>query len=351
MFPVGAIVAAMVAARYVLAKGGKGGKGARPLSHVDFDQFLRVVFTYGGLVPRVLVSCVCVPLGWPRAAWWIEMRIGLRPIPREAQPRAYLSAARALARRPGGRMPRAAATMLELGTAGAAGEALFALTRGDVATARAIAFGVASMGDAAADSRAVVVAREVLALEATLRRDWEQVVEATMPRRRGRRARLLRAIALRQLGRPRAPGRFWLCVAWLMAPQRRATRPLLRSALAVPVPKSLRPTGGGQAAVRVASEATGDLRAVGAVAAAVLAPPLASSAAAFAAATAAVDDLAASATLASELAARAAARATSSRPLDVAAVTAQLSTYQAQLTASYAAISKIQSLNLASYLR
>ena len=36
--------------------------------------------------------------------------------------------------------------------------------------------------------------------------------------------------------------------------------------------------------------------------------------------------------------------------VDVAAVTAQLSTYQAQLTASYAAISKLQSLNLASYL-
>lgn len=37
--------------------------------------------------------------------------------------------------------------------------------------------------------------------------------------------------------------------------------------------------------------------------------------------------------------------------VDVAAVTAQLSTYQAQLTASYAAISKVQSLNLANYLR
>jgi len=36
--------------------------------------------------------------------------------------------------------------------------------------------------------------------------------------------------------------------------------------------------------------------------------------------------------------------------IDVAAVTAQLSTYQAQLTASYAAIAKVQSLNLASYL-
>jgi len=36
--------------------------------------------------------------------------------------------------------------------------------------------------------------------------------------------------------------------------------------------------------------------------------------------------------------------------VDVAAVTAQLSTYQAQLTASYAAIAKVQSLNLASYL-
>jgi flagellar hook-associated protein 3 FlgL len=36
--------------------------------------------------------------------------------------------------------------------------------------------------------------------------------------------------------------------------------------------------------------------------------------------------------------------------VDVAAVTAQLSAYQAQLTASYAAISKVQSLNLASYL-
>jgi flagellar hook-associated protein 3 FlgL len=36
--------------------------------------------------------------------------------------------------------------------------------------------------------------------------------------------------------------------------------------------------------------------------------------------------------------------------VDVAAVTAQLSTYQAQLTASYAAIAKVQSLDLASYL-
>jgi flagellar hook-associated protein 3 FlgL len=36
--------------------------------------------------------------------------------------------------------------------------------------------------------------------------------------------------------------------------------------------------------------------------------------------------------------------------VDVAAVTAQLSTYQAQLSASYSAIAKIQSLNLASYL-
>jgi flagellar hook-associated protein 3 FlgL len=36
--------------------------------------------------------------------------------------------------------------------------------------------------------------------------------------------------------------------------------------------------------------------------------------------------------------------------VDVAAVTASLATYQAQLTASYAAISKVQSLQLASYL-
>ena len=37
--------------------------------------------------------------------------------------------------------------------------------------------------------------------------------------------------------------------------------------------------------------------------------------------------------------------------VDVAAVTAQLSTYQAQLTASFSALAKIQSLNLASFLR
>ncbi len=37
--------------------------------------------------------------------------------------------------------------------------------------------------------------------------------------------------------------------------------------------------------------------------------------------------------------------------VDVAAVTAQLSTYQSQLTASYSAIAKIDSLNLASYLK
>jgi flagellar hook-associated protein 3 FlgL len=37
--------------------------------------------------------------------------------------------------------------------------------------------------------------------------------------------------------------------------------------------------------------------------------------------------------------------------VDVAAVTAQLSTYQSQLTASYSAIARIQSLDLASYLK
>ena len=37
--------------------------------------------------------------------------------------------------------------------------------------------------------------------------------------------------------------------------------------------------------------------------------------------------------------------------VDVAAVTAQLATYQAQLTASYSALAKIQGLNLASFLR
>lgn len=37
--------------------------------------------------------------------------------------------------------------------------------------------------------------------------------------------------------------------------------------------------------------------------------------------------------------------------VDVAAITAQLSTYQAQLTASYSALGKILSLNLASYLK
>jgi flagellar hook-associated protein 3 FlgL len=37
--------------------------------------------------------------------------------------------------------------------------------------------------------------------------------------------------------------------------------------------------------------------------------------------------------------------------VDVAAITAQLSTYQAQLTASYSALAKILSMNLASYLK
>ena len=37
--------------------------------------------------------------------------------------------------------------------------------------------------------------------------------------------------------------------------------------------------------------------------------------------------------------------------VDVAAITAQLSTYQAQLTASYSALGKILSMNLASYLK
>jgi flagellar hook-associated protein 3 FlgL len=37
--------------------------------------------------------------------------------------------------------------------------------------------------------------------------------------------------------------------------------------------------------------------------------------------------------------------------VDIGAITAQLSTFQAQLTASYTAMGKIQSLNLANYLR
>jgi flagellar hook-associated protein 3 FlgL len=37
--------------------------------------------------------------------------------------------------------------------------------------------------------------------------------------------------------------------------------------------------------------------------------------------------------------------------VDVGAITAQLATYQEQLTASFSALAKMQSLNLASYLR
>jgi flagellar hook-associated protein 3 FlgL len=37
--------------------------------------------------------------------------------------------------------------------------------------------------------------------------------------------------------------------------------------------------------------------------------------------------------------------------VDLAAITAQMSTYQAQLTASFSAISVIQGLNLASFLK
>jgi flagellar hook-associated protein 3 FlgL len=37
--------------------------------------------------------------------------------------------------------------------------------------------------------------------------------------------------------------------------------------------------------------------------------------------------------------------------VDVGALTAQLATYQSQLTASFSAIAKIESLNLASFLR
>jgi flagellar hook-associated protein 3 FlgL len=37
--------------------------------------------------------------------------------------------------------------------------------------------------------------------------------------------------------------------------------------------------------------------------------------------------------------------------VDVAAVTAQMSTYQAQLTAAFSAIAKIQGMTLASFLR
>ncbi|WP_437333946.1 hypothetical protein [Sorangium sp. So ce394] len=199
------------------------------------------------LAPWLVARGVLIPLGLPRAAYFVAW---LSDWTWRADRRggAALAAAWALcrARRPGAaveawvgeRIERAGAgpapsstSAVPLRGAGIAAGAMLAAHRGDVEGARALFDSVAGLDERACPREARRVAAGWLAAEAASRGDWPAVLERAREGG-GRALALLGAVAARLLGEAPAPGALELWLRWLAAPHRRATLPLVRRALA-----------------------------------------------------------------------------------------------------------------------
>lgn len=193
------------------------------------------------VVPHWLIEAVAIPRGWHRAAWHLA-----RFDPRaDARTGPSLVAARAAAR--AGAPPAAVAWITgrlpaRLDGAGIVVHALLAHGAGDRADARRLLHSLTALQAPGVD--ATLTASEWLALDAAERGAWRELVDgiATWPATPLR--YLLEAVALAQLGLPRAPGAAIRWLRWLVAPARRATWRYLRATpTATPTPTSTTAAG------------------------------------------------------------------------------------------------------------
>jgi hypothetical protein len=120
-----------------------------------------------------------------------------------------------------------------LGGAGILATGLLLAARGDRDGARAIIRTVVEIDARACPVAARRLAAGWLAADAASRGAWGEVAEIGVGRSAGRQAWLLSAVAQSLLSEPLAPGRLGLWMRWAIAPNRRATLPIVRRALDV----------------------------------------------------------------------------------------------------------------------
>jgi hypothetical protein len=191
--------------------------------------------------PATVITTCLVPLGLARGAWALYAAAG-GAWSRDERPTAgLLLAAAAIARQ---RQPSEAALRfveqrlaraLELRSNGIVAAAALALARGDRERACLLCRTIADEAPGELTYRARCMAREILVLDAAERGAWAEVRRFAGPRRMGRLVALVRKIAAR-LGDEDRPSQAALVIAWLVAPRRRRTWPMVKRALAATAP-------------------------------------------------------------------------------------------------------------------
>ncbi len=206
---------------------------ASPLTLAGTVLFVALAF------PWAVARTVAIPLGWVRVAWalgWLA-EVAWR---RDRLGGAALAAAWAVARR--GARPvssvwaeRRVEMLAPLRGAGIVAAGLLASARGDDEGARGLLESVAQLPESMRPRLASSLACEWLAGDALARGAWDEARgwarKEALPTRT---ARLVAGVADRMLGVPVPAWR--LRLSWLLAPRRRALRPLVERALAYRAP-------------------------------------------------------------------------------------------------------------------
>ncbi len=200
------------------------------------------------LFPWLITRTLLIPFGRAKLAWLItrmsfwnwrgDVRSGaviaasLAILRRADQPSELIAWAEA---KRDATAPRQNPVRWKSGGATIVASGLLAAARGDIRSARRL---LASASELVVESwprRAVQVASEWLCAEAIERGDWRQVEFVARTSQVGSRMlELLASVAARLTGVAPLPRDLILRLQWLLAPRRRATRPLLAAALATP---------------------------------------------------------------------------------------------------------------------
>lgn len=188
--------------------------------------------------PWVITRYVLIPLGWPRCAYHLA-RLAEWVWGKDRKGGAAVAAAWAIMR---SRDPsptafawveaRVAASP-RLGGAQVLATGLLCAARGDRSAARALLESIESLDHEATPSMARRLANDWLCADAAEHGRWSRVRElATGCAPQTRMTRLLGAVAARLSGADAAPGDNRLSLLWMVAPARRTTRGLVRTAFA-----------------------------------------------------------------------------------------------------------------------
>ncbi|MEP7121497.1 MAG: hypothetical protein ABJE95_11325 [Byssovorax sp.] len=191
-------------------------------------------------LPWTTTRLLLIPFGLARTAYWLT-RTAEVTFDGDLHGGAALAGAWALLRQ---REPDEATTawledrlrptpVQTLGGAGLLATGLLLAARGDRDGARAVIGSVVEIDADACPIAARRLAAGWLAADAASRGAWSEVAEIGGGSSAGRQAWLLSAVAQSLLSEPLAPGRLGLWIRWALAPNRRATLPIVRRALDV----------------------------------------------------------------------------------------------------------------------